>query len=79
MAEFTSTKSNHAALNETVIQLAEYRYWRYTAVDPEMSDIHHIQLYSTTTTVLTEQFLHELTAKHSIVHTERRVPETTAR
>ncbi len=50
-------KPNHVALDETVIQLGEYRYWLYTAVDPETNKIPHIRLYSTTTTTLTEQFL----------------------
>ncbi|MDF9748570.1 IS6 family transposase [Natrinema salsiterrestre] len=57
---------NHIALDETVIQLDEYRYWLYTAVDPETNKILHIRLYSTTTTVLTERFLQELAEKHNL-------------
>ncbi|WP_226043268.1 IS6 family transposase [Natrinema sp. DC36] len=57
---------NHVALDETVIQLNEHRYWLYTAVDPETNNILHIRLYSTTTTALTERFLHELREKHDL-------------
>ncbi|UHQ98736.1 IS6 family transposase (plasmid) [Natrinema zhouii] len=57
---------NHVALDETVIQLDEHRYWLYTAVDPETNKVLHIRLYSTTTTALTERFLHELTEKHDL-------------
>ncbi len=57
---------NHIALDETVIQLDEHRYWLYTAVDPETNKILHTRLYSTTTTALTEQFLQELTEKHDL-------------
>jgi putative transposase len=57
---------NHIALDETVIQLDEHRYWLYTAVDPETNKILHIRLYSTTTTVLTERFLQELAEKHNL-------------
>ncbi|WP_226483336.1 IS6 family transposase [Natrinema amylolyticum] len=59
-------KPNHVALDETVIQLNEHRYWLYTAVDPETNKILHMRLYSTTTTALTERFLQELTEKHDI-------------
>ncbi|PGF17253.1 IS6 family transposase [Natrinema sp. CBA1119] len=59
-------KPNHVALDETVIQLDEHRYWLYTAVDPETNKILHIRLYSTTTTALTEWFLQELTEKHDL-------------
>jgi transposase-like protein len=59
-------KPNHVALDETVIQLDEHRYWLYTAVDPETNNILHIRLYSTTTTALTERFLKELTEKHDL-------------
>ena len=59
-------KPNHVALDETVIQLDEHRYWLYTAVDPETNKILHMRLYSTTTTALTERFLQELTEKHNL-------------
>ena len=59
-------KPNHVALDETVIQLDEHRYWLYTAVDPETNKILHMRLYSTTTTALTERFLQELTEKHDL-------------
>ncbi|WP_126664399.1 IS6 family transposase [Haloterrigena salifodinae] len=57
---------NHVALDETVIQLDEYRYWLYTTVDPQTNNILHIWLYPTTTTALTERFLRELTEKHNL-------------
>ncbi|UHQ95110.1 IS6 family transposase [Haloterrigena alkaliphila] len=57
---------NHVALDETVIQLDEHRYWLYTAVDPDTNNILHTRLYSTTTTALTERFLHELTEKYDL-------------
>ncbi|MFC6765187.1 IS6 family transposase [Natrinema soli] len=57
---------NHVALNETVIQLDDHRYWLYTAVNPETNKILHIRLCSTTTTALTERFLYELTEKHNL-------------
>ncbi|AFO58809.1 transposase [Natrinema sp. J7-2] len=53
-------------LDETMIQLDEHRYRLYTAVDPEANKILHIRLYSTTTTVLTERFLQELSEKHTL-------------
>jgi len=59
-------KPNHVALDETVIQLDEHRYWLYTAVNPETNKVPNIRLYSTTTTALTEWFLQELTEKHDL-------------
>ena len=57
---------NHVALDETVIQLDDHRYWLYTAVDPATNNILHTRLHSTTTTALTERFLQELTEKHDL-------------
>ncbi len=57
---------NHVALDETVIQLDEHRYWLYTTVDPETNIILRMRLYSTTMTALTERFLRELTEKHDL-------------
>ena len=59
-------KPNHVALDETVIQLDEHRYWQCTAVDPDTNSILHVRLHSTTTTALAELFLHELTEKHDL-------------
>ena len=59
-------KPNHVTLDETVIQLGEYRYWLYTAVDPETNKILYMRLYSTTTTALIERLLQELTEKHDL-------------
>ena len=57
---------NHIALDETVIQLDEHRYWLYTAVDTETNKILHTRLNSTITTALTERFLRELSEKHDL-------------
>ncbi|WP_238705368.1 IS6 family transposase [Natrinema pallidum] len=62
----TDVTPNHVALDETVIQIDDHRYWLYTAVDPETNEIPHIRLLSTTTTALTERFLQELTEKHDV-------------
>ncbi|WP_394348257.1 IS6 family transposase [Natrinema pallidum] len=62
----TDATPNHVALDETVIQIDDHRYWLYAAVDPETNRILHIRLFSTTTTALTERFLQELTEKHDV-------------
>ena len=59
---------DHVALDETVIQLTDQRYWLYAAVDPETNEFLHIRLYSTRTTALAEMFLRELSEKHDIEH-----------
>jgi len=57
---------NHVAVDETVIQLNNQRYWLYAAVDPETNDFLHLKLYPTRTIVLTKQFLTELREKHRV-------------
>ncbi|MFC6765303.1 IS6 family transposase [Natrinema soli] len=57
---------DHIALDETMIQLTDQRYWLYAAVDPETNEFLHVRLYSTRTTALTEIFLHELREKHAV-------------
>jgi len=37
-------RSNHIAVNETVIQLNDQRYWLYAAVDPDTNELLHTQL-----------------------------------
>ncbi len=57
---------NHVALDETVIQINDQRYWLYVAIDPETNKFLHIRLFSTYTTGLTEIFLSELREKHDV-------------
>jgi transposase-like protein len=59
-------KPNHVAIDETVIQLNNERYWLYAAVDPETNELLHIQLEPTTNSVLAQQFLAELRDKHLV-------------
>ena len=59
-------KPNHVAVDETVIQLNNERYWLYAAVDPETNELLHTQLEPTTNSVLAQQFLAELREKHDV-------------
>jgi putative transposase len=59
-------KPNHVAVDETVIQLNDQRYWLYAAVDPETNEFLHVRLFPTRTIVLTKQFLEELREKHRV-------------
>ncbi|WP_436348680.1 IS6 family transposase [Natronorubrum sp. FCH18a] len=62
----TGKQPNLVALDETVIQLTDQRYWLFAAIDPETNEFLHLKLYSTRTTALTEMFLHELGEKHDV-------------
>jgi transposase-like protein len=57
---------NHVALDETVIQLNDERYWLYAAVDPATNRLLHVRLFPTRTQALTEMFLSELEEKHLV-------------
>jgi len=57
---------NHVAIDETVIQLNDQRFWLYAAVDPQTNEFLHVRLFPTRTIVLTKQFLQELTEKHDV-------------
>jgi len=57
---------NHVALDETVIRINDEQYWLYAAADPKTNHLLHVQLFSTTTTALTEMFLRELREKHDV-------------
>jgi len=57
---------NHVAVNKTVIQVNDQRYWLYAAVDPDTNEFRHVRLFPTRTIVLTKQFLQELTEKHDV-------------
>jgi len=49
-----------------VIHVNEKQYWLYAAVDPETNTFLHIQLFTTTTTILTQKFLRELREKYDV-------------
>src|SRR6056297_3620155 len=57
---------DHVALDETVIQLTDQRYWLYAAVDPETNEFLHVRLFPTRNTSVTEIFLAELSEKHGV-------------
>jgi len=57
---------NHVAVDETVIQLNNDRYWLYAAVDPDTNRLLHVRLYPTRTTAITSMFLSELREKHQV-------------
>lgn len=62
----TGKQPDHVAVDETVIQLTDGRYWLYAAVDPETNEYRHVRHYPTRTTALTEMFLRELEEKHDV-------------
>ena len=53
-------RTNHIAVDETVIQVNDERPWLYAAADPETNKFLHIRLSLTRTTQLTVLFLREL-------------------
>jgi len=57
---------DHVAVDETVIRLNDEQYWLYAAVDPETNELLHSKLESTTTKVLAQSFLTELSEKHAV-------------
>jgi len=57
---------DHIAVDETVIQLNDEKYWLYAAVDPETNELLHTTLEPTTTKVLAHSFLSELSEKHDV-------------
>jgi len=65
----TDVSPDHIGLDETVIRINGQQFWRYAAVDPETNTFLHIRLFTTTTTALTQQFLHELREKHDLEDT----------
>jgi len=58
------------ALDETVIRINGQQFWLYAAVDPETNKFLHLRLFTTTTTALTQRFLHELREKHDVENAE---------
>ena len=57
---------DHVAIDETVIQLNDERYWLYAAVDPEANGLLHTKLEPTRTNVLAHAFFAELREKHAL-------------
>ena len=57
---------NHVALDETVIQLNNERYWLLAAVDPETDEFLHVRLHPSCTIGLTKRFLRKLRQKHAV-------------
>jgi transposase-like protein len=57
---------NHVAVDETVIQVNDQRFWLYAAVDPDTGRLLHVRLFPTRTQALTEMFLAELKEKHLV-------------
>jgi transposase-like protein len=55
---------DHVAVDETVIQLKDKRYWLYAAVNPETNELLHTKLEPTRTNVLAYAFFAELREKH---------------
>ncbi|GGL65107.1 IS6 family transposase [Halocalculus aciditolerans] len=57
---------DHVAVDETVIQLDDERFWLYTAVDPATNRLLHVKLAPTRNQAITEMFLAELRDKHLV-------------
>jgi transposase-like protein len=57
---------DHVAVDETVIQLNNERFWLYAAVDPETNRLLHVKLSPTENQAITEMFLTELSEKHLV-------------
>jgi putative transposase len=57
---------DHVAVDETVIQLGDERYWLYAAVDPESNDMLHTKLEPVRTNVFAHAFFAELREKHDV-------------
>jgi len=57
---------DHVAVDETVIQLNDERYWLYAAVDPETNELLYTTLEPTRTNVIAHSFFRELREKHNV-------------
>lgn len=51
---------NYVALDNMVIQINGHPFWLHTVVNPHMNEFLHLRLFTTITTVLTEQCHREL-------------------
>lgn len=59
-------RPDHVAVDETVIQANDQRYWLLAAVDPATNRSLHVRLFPTRTTAVTKLFLSDLTEKHDV-------------
>jgi putative transposase len=57
---------DHVAVDETVIQLNDERFWLYAAVDFDTNRLLHVKLSPTRNQAITEIFLAELREKHLV-------------
>ena len=55
----TGADPDHVAVDETVIQLNDERFWLYAAVDPETNRLLHVKLSPTRNRAITDIFLTE--------------------
>jgi transposase-like protein len=57
---------DHVAVDETVIQLNNERFWLYAAVDPASNRLLHVKLFPTRNQTITKMFLTELREKYLV-------------
>ncbi|WP_247009449.1 IS6 family transposase [Halorientalis litorea] len=57
---------DHVAVDETVIQLDDERYWLYAAVDPDTNELLHTKLEPVRTNAFAHAFFAELREKHAV-------------
>jgi len=57
---------DHVAVDETVIQLNDEKYWLYAAVDPQTNELPQTKLRPTTNKGFANSFLTELNEKHDV-------------
>jgi putative transposase len=57
---------DHVAVDETVTEPNDERFWLYAVVDPDTNSLLHLKLAPTRKQVITEVFLGELREKHLV-------------
>jgi transposase-like protein len=57
---------NHVAVDETVIQLNDERFWLYAIVDSETNRLLYLRLFPTRNLAISETFLAGLREKHLV-------------
>jgi transposase-like protein len=57
---------DHVAVDETVIQLNDERYWLSAAVESETTRLLHVKISPTRKQAITEMFFSELREKHLV-------------
>ncbi len=57
---------NQVAVDETVIQLNDQRYWLYAAVDPDSNEFLHVKLETSQNRGLSAIFFRELRQRHDV-------------